>query len=329
MRYDLELAIAVLNGAVGDYLVRSQNGLAMPMQLFDGAGRTLGDPAAPPPIEEPAAQRAVALFVHGLMSTESVWEDDAGETYGARLARELGVQALFLRYNSGLHISQNGEALDALLCRWFAGLASPPDELLLVGHSMGGLVLRSACHFAATKEPESPWLGRVRRAFYLGSPHLGAPLERAGNALTWALRKVGATVKEPITELVADVLALRSAGVKDLRFGNLRHEDWEGHDPDALLRNRRHPVPLLEPIRHHLIAGTFSDDPTVSALFGDALVPVPSATGQARPQHRASPFPQAHVRVLVGMDHLRLAHDDEVYRQLRAWLDEPLEDAPS
>lgn len=312
MRYDLELAIAVLNGAIGDYLKRSDNGLAMPMQLLTSDGQAAQ-----------AVGPRVALFVHGLMSTESVWEDDAGTSYGARLSSDLGYQALYLRYNSGLHISQNGEALDELLCRWFDGLADPPEELLLVGHSMGGLVLRSACHFAATKEPESRWLRRVERAFYIGSPHLGAPLERAGNALTWALRKVGATVKEPITELVADVIALRSAGVKDLRFGNLRHEDWEGHDPDALLQNRRHPVPLLEHIRHHLVAGTFSADPTMSALFGDALVPVPSATGRAAPKHRASPFPQSHVRVLAGMDHLRLAHDEAVYAQLRAWLDEP------
>ncbi len=297
MRYDLELAIGVLNGTIGDYLKRTGNGLATSMGLVhEGARcRSIG-PRSPPRIRRP--RRASRCWCTGSMSTESVWEMIDGSTYGSRLGQDLGITALYARYNSGLHVSENGEALDALLERLVAEYPVPIEELILVGHSMGGLVIRSAAHAAA--EGERRWLPLVKRAFYLGTPHLGAPLERFGNVLTWALRAVGDAIGDPYTQLIADILNLRSSGVKDLRYANLRREDWEGGDADALLQNRRHPVPLLPQIRHHLIAATIADDPRLALLFGDALVPLRSATGRARPPDRSALFPQEHVRVLLA-----------------------------
>ena len=316
MRYDLDLAIGVLNGAIGDHLARSKNGLATDMTFVEG-GRPIAVGQAPL-----AGASRVVVMVHGLMSTESVFELDDGTTYGSLLERDLGIRPLYVRFNSGLHISDNGEALDALLESAIERAEPKPVELVLMGHSMGGLVIRAATHVASLRE-KSAWLPLAKRAVYLGSPHLGAPLERVGNVLTWALKKVGATANEPITELVGEILAMRSSGVKDLRYGNVSRHDWDGHDADALLQNRRHPVPLLPEIRHHLIAGTLANDPTLSLLFGDALVPVPSATGQARPHDRSPVFPETHVRVLPGMSHLALAHDPKVYEIVREWLGEP------
>lgn len=317
MRIDLELAIGVLNGTVGDYLKRTGNGLATPMELF------LRDRPLPLGGEKRLADLGevtprVMVLVHGLMSSEGVWELPDGETYGSLLAKDCGVTPLYLRYNSGLHVSENGEALDALLEQLVAAWPVPIEELILLGHSMGGLVLRSATHAAAEARPERRWLGLVKRAFYLGTPHLGAPLERFGNALTFVLGAIG----NPYTQLVADVINLRSAGVKDLRYANLRREDWEGADADALLQNRRHPVPLLPQIRHHLIAAHLSEDPRVALLFGDALVPLRSATGRARPHDRSAPFPQRHVKIIPALAHLGLAHHPEVYAQIRAWCEE-------
>jgi triacylglycerol lipase len=319
MRYDLEAAIGVLNGTLGDYLKRTGNGLATPMQLI-ASGRPVPASRASLVAAYPEALPRAAVFVHGLMSTESVWELADGTTYGSRLATDLGVTPTFLRYNSGLHVSENGEALDALLERFVAEYPRPLTELLLIGHSMGGLVLRSAVHAAC--ERQSRWLPLVRRAFYLGTPHHGAPLERFGNVITCARRAVGDATGDPYTQLIADILNLRSSGMKDLRYANLRREDWEGSDADALLQNRRHPVPLLPEIRHHLIAATLSDDPRLALLFGDALVSVRSATGRARAADRSVLFPQSHVRILPRLDHLRLAHEPEVYAQLRAWCEE-------
>jgi hypothetical protein len=160
----------------------------------------------------------------------------------------------------------------------------------------------------------------VQRAFYLGSPHLGAPLERVGNAVTWALKKTGVALSEPITELVADVLALRSRGIKDLRYGNLRDEDWHGRDLDALLRNGRHPVPLLPSIRHHLVAGVLPEDPRLAALLGDSLVTPKSALGRAEARDRSPAFPQEHVRIFPKLSHMDLLASPDVTEVLVAWL---------
>lgn len=309
----LEVAIGALNGLVGDYLHRTRNGLATEMG-FVRDGEVVG--AAETGLSEVRGARRVVVLVHGLMSTEDVWRMDDGESYGSLLAADLGVAPIEVRFNSGLRISENGERLDALLSGLVDGASI--EEIWLLGHSMGGLVIRSACHSAA--ERGSEWLGRAKKAFYIGSPHLGAPLERAGNVVTWALAKI----EHPITALIAEIANLRSVGVKDLRYGNLRREDWEGSEVDALLTNRRHPVPLLPHIRHHLVVGTLSADLESKMLFGDLLVPVRSAAGRAREKDRAPPFPQEHVAILPGMSHLRLAHDRAVYAKIKAWAEEPL-----
>lgn len=312
----LEQLVGVLNGAVGDYLKRTRNGLATSM-AFVQAGRVLG--ATECFGASPTSR--VAVLVHGLMSTEVVWRMPDGEDYGSLLARDLGYTPFYVRYNSGLHISENGEALDALLEQLAVAYPRPIEELTLVGHSMGGLVIRSACHAASAAPGGRRWLPLARRAIYVGSPHLGAPLERFGNVVAWAL----ANLPTPYTRLAADLVNLRSSGVKDLRYGSLRREDWEGADADALLANTRHPVPLLPHIRHHLIAGHLTDDPRLAALFfGDALVPIDSASGRAAAHHRSAIFPQEHVRILPSFDHLSLAHHPDVYAVVRAFCEEEL-----
>jgi triacylglycerol lipase len=306
----IEQLVGVLNGAVGDYLKRTANGLATPMTLARD-----GRPLAPEGIARayPAPTSRVVVLVHGLMSTEVVWRMPGGEDYGSLLAKDLGYTPLYLRFNSGLHISDNGEALDALLEEVVAGYPVPITEIVLLGHSMGGLVMRSACHAAAVCGEARRWLALARRAIYVGSPHQGAPLERFGNAVAWAL----GNIPNPYTQLVADIVNARSHGIKDLRYGSLRREDWEGADADALLQDRRHPVPLLPHIRHHLVVGTLMGDPDLPILFGDGLVPVGSARG-------SSIFPQEHVRVLPRFDHLSLAHHPEVYAAVRAFCEEEL-----
>ncbi|WP_437954715.1 alpha/beta fold hydrolase [Sorangium sp. So ce119] len=315
MGSNLESAIAVLNGVLGDYLKRTTNGLATAMQLVrDGRPVPLAG-ALPADAAAPATPRVVVL-VHGLMSTEGVWTMPDGETYGSRLARDLGYTPLYVRYNSGLRVSENGEVLDVLLEELVCRYPVPVEELAIIGHSMGGLVARSAAH-AASGKPRR-WLPLLKRAFYLGTPHLGAPMERLGNVVTWALGRID----NPYTKLIADIANLRSGGIKDLAYANLRREDWEGADADALLQNRRHPVPLLPHVRHHLIAGALTADPRLSLLFGDAVVSLRSATGRAVARDRCSPFPQEHVRIMPALGHLRLARDPDVYAQIRAWCEE-------
>jgi hypothetical protein len=253
------------------------------------------------------------------MCTESIWLQPDGSDYGSLLARDFGYTPLYVRYNTGSPIADNGAALDALLRALVLIYPGPIDELLPLGYSMGGLVIRSACHFAALDS--APWLSLVRHAIYVATPHRGAPAERFGRILSRVLK----AVPDPYAQLVGQLADLRSAGVKDLGDADLRHEDRAAVHGRLSLRDLHHPLPLLPSIRHRLIAGALPATPLLAELFGDALVPVGSATdGRSRAGHasREVALPAGHVRVIPGLSHLALARHPDVYAQIRAWCEE-------
>jgi pimeloyl-ACP methyl ester carboxylesterase len=254
-----------------------------------------------------AATGRVAIFIHGLGETDAAWRLGATPErpgYSALLQRELGYTAMKLRYNTGRHISDNGRELAVLL----EHLRSI-DELVLVGHSMGGLVARSACHHGV--EAGHAWTRVIRHVICLGSPHLGAPFEKGANMLGWALDRA------PETRPFARVINGRSAGIKDLRYGACVEEDWCDCDPDELLIDRCHDVPFLPGARFCFIAATL-DPPPVGAVVGDLLVRAPSASGRGRTRRIA--FGADDGRQLRSLTHFQLLNHPAVYEQIRAWL---------
>jgi pimeloyl-ACP methyl ester carboxylesterase len=309
------LALAALNAYIGDALVARDSPLALAMTL-----RHRGEDL---PLEPDALARALpdagprlAIFVHGLGETDASWRlraDAQQPAYGARLRRDLGHTPIELRYNTGLHISDNGRALAALLEELHEAWPVAVEEIVLVGHSMGGLVARSACHYASVED--HAWTSAVRHVFCLGSPHLGAPLEKGVNALNWALGRV------PETRPLANLLGVRSAGIKDLRYGACVEEDWCDCDPDELLTDRCHDVPLLPGARFYFVAATLSRRPgdPLGVILGDLLVRVPSASGEGR--RRRVGFAIEDGRRLGGLTHFDLLNHSAVYDQIRAWIE--------
>ena len=174
----------------------------------------------------PAAMPRLVVFVHGLIETEHVWR--LGGRRELRRAPGAGARLtpLYVRYNSGRHISRNGRSLAGLLEESSPRGRCEVEQIALVGHSMGGLVARSAGCQAA--ERGQAWVGRVRHVVSLGSPHLGAPLAQGVHYAAHALHAV------PETRPFARFLRRRSDGIRDLRQGSLVDRDWEGCDPDAL-----------------------------------------------------------------------------------------------
>jgi pimeloyl-ACP methyl ester carboxylesterase len=188
------------------------------------------------------------------------------------------------------------------------------DEIVLVGHSMGGLVVRSACHYG--ERSEEPWVADVRHVFCLASPHLGAPLEKAANVAGWALGHL------PETRPFARIVNGRSEGIKDLRFGYLVEEDWKDADPDALLENNRHHIPFLSTATYYYVSATLSRDPhhPLGQLVGDLLVRFPSATGEGAKGERI-PFHIDNGHHAGGLTHFHVLNDPDIYGQINAWLD--------
>jgi hypothetical protein len=206
-----EALLAALNGVLGDHLAATGNPLALPMRLRSGGRELELAPAALASRFGTSSGRLVVL-VHGLCRDDLLWRRH-GHDHGAALARDLGVVPLYLRYNSGLHVSENGRALADLLAALVAAWPAPVAELAIVGHSLGGLVARSACHYGGLAR--QAWVGRLRRLVFLGTPHHGAPLERGGHGFETLL---GAA---PYAAALARLGRLRSAGITDLRRGNL------------------------------------------------------------------------------------------------------------
>jgi hypothetical protein len=247
------------------------------------------------------------------------WQRD-GHDLGATLARNLDYTPLYLHYNSGLHVSSNGGALAALLERLLDAWPHPRARLTLLCHSMGGLVARSAVHQA--RQAVQRWPGRLDDLVFLGTPHHGAPLERAGNGLDIVL---GAT---PYAAPFARLGKVRSAGITDLRHGFLVESDWAGRDRFARGTKHRTHVPLPDGVRCFSAAATISKVPgDVSArLLGDGLVPFRSALGLHTDPARCLAFEPAHQWVGHGMNHLDLLNHAEVDAQVLRWLDSAASD---
>jgi pimeloyl-ACP methyl ester carboxylesterase len=316
------IALGVLNGAHGDLVQQRTPSLAMRMSVRVRADDVPLEPSAVRTAFPDATDR-VAVFLHGLTETEGAWcfrarrhYGDANVSYGVLLRRDLGLTPVFLRYNTGLHISENGrqlhELLSALVAAWPCALA----ELVIIGHSMGGLVARSALHQAAGGTAEAaPWTRLVRDTITLGTPHLGAPLERGAHAATHLLMRL------PETRPVGRVLAARSAGIKDLRHGTLMESDWLGRDPDSADRFAPTRVPLHDGARHFVVMATLTQQPTARSarLIGDLLVPPLSASGDTGDEERLA-FPADHVHHIGRRHHFDLLNDPVVYARIRDWL---------
>jgi hypothetical protein len=315
------LGLAVLNGVWGDTLARRYPELALTMSLraqgFDVPATVAGLAAA-----YPAATSRIALFVPGLCETEQYWSLSSRRrygtehsTHGSRLRRDLGYTPVYLRYNSGLHVCDNGARLARLLDELVAGWPVTVEEIALIGHSMGGLVARSACHYAGSGG--HPCAPLIRHVFCLGTPHLGAPLEKGVNATAWLAGLF------PESRPLARLVNLRSAGVKDLRYGSLVEQDWRDCDPDEFLRDRCTEVPFLPHAAYYFIGTTVNADRDhlLSRIIGDLFVQFPSASGTGR--RRRIPFEPDNGRHLGGLHHFDLLNHPDVYHQIRTWLSSP------
>jgi pimeloyl-ACP methyl ester carboxylesterase len=304
--------VGALNGAWGDMLHERRSPLETPMSLRRG-GRDLALDGPSLSSAFPDAGARLAVFVHGLGETEEAWRLRSARhvPYGDRLRSELGYTPLYVRYNSGLHISHNGRRLAELLEQLTANWPVEVAEIALIGHSMGGLLARSACHYAG----EGSWRERVRHVFLLGTPHRGAALELAANAACHAISRL------PETRAFAKPLKVRSAGVKDLGYGYVVDEDWEGHDPDALRNNTGTQVPFLTSANHYFVSASITRDADapLGRIVGDLLVLRASAWSHAGPGERTQ-FPVDRYRHVGGATHFDLLNHPAIYDQIRRWI---------
>jgi len=292
-----EAALAALNGVLGDHLADTANPLALKMQFRRNESG-------------PKPGGRIVVLIHGLCMSDLQWTR-SDHDHGAALARDFGFTPVYLSYNSGLHISTNGralaESLEALITEWSA----PIEDLVIIGHSMGGLVARSACHYG--EEADHLWRRKLSKLVFLGTPHHGAPLERIGD---WV---EGVVVKIPYASGIARLAKIRSAGVTDLRYGALLDEDWSAGDA---VRPRI--VALPQGVCCYAIAASLAagNAGLKGRLIGDGLVTVASAMGDHRDPARDLRIPADRRWVGAEMGHFDLLSRPEIYEQIARWFAE-------
>ena len=310
-----EALLAALNGVLGDYLEASDNPLAITMSLRRNGIALPGD-RAQLAAAIPQAGGKLVVLLHGLCMNDLQWKRKRHD-HGAALARDLGYTPVYLHYNSGLHVSTNGRAfaerLEELVRLW----PVPLTELVLIGHSMGGLVARSAFHYGVLAGHQ--WPQRVDKMIFLGTPHHGAPLERGGN---WIDILLGVS---KYSAPLARIGKIRSAGITDLRFGNLVDEDWNQRDRFARSADHRAAVPLPEGVACFAVGATTGKTPSAltGRLLGDGIVPLASALGRHANRRLALRLDASRRWVAHGANHLDLLSRTDVYAQIKRWLAEP------
>src|SRR5262245_3405203 len=307
-----EAVVAALNGVLGDYLAETGNPLAITMGVRrDGEPVELTGEALAAAFPRPG--RKLVVLVHGLCMNDLQWMRPV-HCHGAELARHLGYTPVYVHYNTGRHISTNGRALTGMLEALVAAWPVPLEEVAIVAHSMGGLGSRSAHHYATLAG--HAWPRRLRKLVFLGTPHHGASLERAGHRLHRLVEKT------PYAAPLSRLGKIRSAGITDLRHGNLVDEDWQGRDRFAHGNDTRRPVPLPEGVACFTIAATKGkvahDLP--SRLVGDGLVPLASALGRHADPRFALAFPEANQWIACDTGHFGLLDRPAVYARIRDWL---------
>lgn len=344
-----EALISALNGICGDHLDRSGNSLAIPMQLRVLLPSTGKPEKLPAPGESATGQSAMRqqslanllelekrsvqlhpqptaladktfspggkllVLVHGLSMNEREWTQNQ-HSHAEALAESGGFTPIYVRYNSGRNISTNGRALSEQLADVVQAWPTAVESITFIGFSMGGLVTRSAMHIG--KEEDRDWLDKVDKAVYLGSPHHGAVMERGGFWLQKSL------TFSPYTAPLAALGRARSAGVTDLRHGNVQDDDWQHQDEHEDNADHRHPTPLPDGIKHYAIAGTLSrrSGDRIGRLLGDGLVHPSSATGRHENPNHQLDFPEGQTKIFYDLWHLAMLHDSRVLEQLRKWL---------
>lgn len=296
-------ALALVNGSHGHLLARRRSPLALGASVRQ-AGRDVA--LTPDEIRAawPSATGELAVYVHGLVDTERRWlaAEEGGDDAGRRtslprlLGRELGLTPVLVRYNTGLPVVDNAVALGGLIERLVQVWDAEVTRIVLVGHSMGGLVCRAALAGAA-RDGSSRWAPLVTDLVTIGTPHEGAWLEQAVCRLGPTLRRV------PEATWFGEQLDLRSDGIRDL--------GGPGRAAAGTL-----PASVTE----HAVVGTVAPAASwtghrVGNALGDLLVGVDSARGG---------LPPAAVTVVPGATHVGLVSDPRV----GAWLASRLRHTP-
>ncbi|WP_067654449.1 esterase/lipase family protein [Ferrimonas marina] len=303
-----ERLVSILNGVLGDHLEARDSPLAIRMQ-WRQQGEAVDETALAAQLD--ANQGRMLLMIHGLCMNDHLWQQET-HNHGLALAEALGMTPVYLFYNTGRHISDNGQQLNEMLGT-LSSQMMVPLQLQIVSHSMGGLVARSAAYYG--KKHSADWLASLQKIAFLGTPHHGALLEKGGNLVDTVLPK------SPYSAPFARLAKLRSCGITDLRYGHITEHDWSSTDRFQFNLDQRLSVPLTSGVECYAVAAVCSERSSfrTEQIVGDGLVTLNSALGRHRLPKYDLAFPSSGCWIAQPCGHNGLLSSRSVYAQLLQW----------
>ncbi|MGK0448767.1 MAG: pimeloyl-ACP methyl ester carboxylesterase [Polaribacter sp.] len=307
-----EIILSVLNGVIGDYLEEKENPLKITMQ-FRYQSKTLAIDPKSIKAAYPKVNGKILLMIHGSCMNDLQWTRK-DHNHGKIIATELNKTPIYLKYNSGLHISSNGKNLNNLLEELVKNWPVPIEEIVIIAHSMGGLVSRSALYYG--EKNQKKWTKHVKKIVFLGTPHHGSYVERTGNYLDLILESIH--YAKPFARLGK----IRSAGVTDLRYGNLIDEDWKDDNRFEIKNDKRRNIQLSKQIEFYTIAAVIGNETTSlsTQILGDTLVDVKSALGQHKNPDKNLNFKKENIWISYDSNHLDLISNPKILNKIKVWL---------
>jgi pimeloyl-ACP methyl ester carboxylesterase len=306
-----EVLLSVLNGVIGDHLEEKENPLKIDMQFRYQSKAIQIDNES---LKEtyPKINGKILLMIHGSCMSDIQW-NRKNHNHGEILSEKLDKTPIYLNYNSGKHISTNGKELNKNLQKLIENWPVPVEEIVIIAHSMGGLLTRSVLYYAG--QNENNWTKHLKKVAFLGTPHHGSHVERMGNYLDLILESV------PYLKPFARLGKIRSAGVTDLRYGNLIDEDWQHIGRFERKGDQRKHIQLPNKIEFFAVAAVIGKKTTGSTrIFGDNLVDVKSALGKHKKTEKSLHFKEDTILIVYENNHLDLLSNSEILEKLKIWL---------
>ena len=307
-----EVLLSVLNGVIGDYLEEKENPLKIDMQ-FRYQSKAIQIDSESLKETYPKINGKILLMIHGSCMNDIQW-NHKNHNHGEILSEELNKTPIYLNYNSGKHISTNGKELNKNLQKLIENWPVPVEEVVIIAHSMGGLLTRSALYYAG--QNDNKWTKHLKKVAFLGTPHHGSHVERIGNYLDLILESV------PYLKPFARLGKIRSAGVTDLRYGNLVDEDWQHSGRFERKGDQRKHIQLPNKIEFFAVAATTGKESAHASaqILGDSLVDIKSALGQHKKTAKNLNFKEENTWIVYENNHLELLSNPKILDKLKTWL---------
>ena len=307
-----DFILSILNGVIGDYLAEKENPLEIEMHFVHQSKKITIDKKS---IKNSYSNISgkIILMVHGSCMNANLWTRK-NHNHGEILAKETNETLIYLNYNSGKHVSTNGKEFNELLEKLTKNWPVPVEEITIINHSMGGLVTRSALYYG--EQAQKSWTKLTKKIVFLGTPHHGSHIERKGNYLDLILESV------PYAKPFAKLGKIRSAGVTDLRYGNLVDEDWQHKNRFELKKDHKKHIPLGENIKYYSIAAVTGKEKSYikNRFFGDSLVSVKSALGKHKNRDKNLLFKEENTFTVYENNHSDLLSNPKITEILKNWL---------